>query len=197
MDGIWRAVLVGLTLAVAGCATPPAVKQLSSAQIGYFDAAQRAVAAQSAALIAAAGKLEALASARIAALEAQSNANLENWLAEHPGATVAERRKNAARALADAAKSARTAAEERTHLRAQVAAIRAKSAALGVYLARMREVQVTLDAYLSSEQAGERVLRTATAQPSVAALLKRLDALVPKVTAGAGELKRLLDALQV
>lgn len=197
MKGILRAMMVAAALGVAGCATPPAVKQLSSAQIGYFDAAQRAVAEQSAALIAAAEKLETLAAARIAELETRSNANLEAWLAEHPGATVAERRKRAARALADASKSARTAEEQRAHLRAQVAAIRSKCEELTTYLARMREVQVTLDAYLSSEQAGARVLQRATAQPSVAALLRRLDALVPKVTAGAGELKHLLDALQV
>lgn len=189
--------LVGL-LALAACATPPEVKQLSTAQIGYFDTALGAVARQSEALIIATEKIQKQAEARLAEQEKQNNDELANLLVnQSTGGDEAARRRIVSQALGEAGLNRQALEDGKARLAANVAAIKAKSQELQGYLKKMKDVQITLDAYIQSEKAGEGVLNDVVNQPSVSRLLGTVSDLIPKVSGAADDIMTLLSGLRV
>jgi hypothetical protein len=58
----------------------------------------------------------------------------------------------------------------------------------------MREVQVALNAYLQSKQAGEQMLRDAFQRPLVQSFLGTINQLLPKVSGTINDVKTLGEA---
>lgn len=192
--------LVWLTLVLipplTGCSTPPEVKQLSVAQIKYFDTAIEAVRLQSEALIIAAERIQEQAEARITETEKQSLSRFERLAVDTiPSQTEDERKKTAEQMLEGVVKTNQASVNARQRLAEDLAAIKAKTQELEAYIAQMKEVQVALDAYLQSEQAGEQWLRGVLKQPSVQSLLATANDLLPKVTENIKTVKALLSGL--
>jgi uncharacterized protein YcfL len=65
MRKLWQLIVLSIPLLLMACSTPTAVKQLSRAQLSYFDAALEAVQLQSEALLLVAEKIKAQAEQRI------------------------------------------------------------------------------------------------------------------------------------
>lgn len=194
---ILRNILAGATLiALSACATPPEVKQLSTAQIQYFETAIKAVATQSEALVLASTKIQKQAEERIAAREADSNAQLVKLLSDNStGSSEADRKTLAEKVLKASESSTKSAAAARAKLRQDLDAIKAKSEELGQYIATMKDVQIALDAYIQSEKAGEKIVNSVLDQPSVSHLLAKVQQTIPRVTGAANDLKALLSGL--
>lgn len=194
---ILRNILAGATLiALSACATPPEVKQLSTAQIQYFETAIKAVATQSEALVLASTKIQKQAEERIAAREADSNAQLVKLLSDNSaGSSEADRKTLAEKVLKASESSTKSAAAARAKLQQDLDAIKAKSEELGQYIATMKDVQIALDAYIQSEKAGEKIVNSVLDQPSVSHLLAKVQQTIPRVTGAANDLKALLSGL--
>lgn len=183
-------------IALSACATPPEVKQLSSAQIQYFDSAIKAVATQSEALVLASTKIQKQAEERIAKREADSKAQLVTLLSDsNKGDSAADRKTLAEKVLKASESSAKSAAAARAKLQQDLNTIKAKSEELGQYITSMKDVQIALDAYIQSEKAGEKVVTSVLEQPSVSHLITRVQKTIPKVTGAARDLKVLLTGL--
>lgn len=194
---ILRNILAGATLiALSACATPPEVKQLSTAQIQYFETAIKAVATQSEALVLASTKIQKQAEERIAAREADSNAQLVKLLSDNStGSSEADRKTLAEKVLKASESSTKSAAAARAKLQQDLDAIKAKSEELGQYIATMKDVQIALDAYIQSEKAGEKIVNSVLDQPSVSHLLAKVQQTIPRVTGAANDLMALLSGL--
>lgn len=194
---ILRNILAGATLiALSACATPPEVKQLSTAQIQYFETAIKAVATQSEALVLASTKIQKQAEERIAAREADSNAQLVKLLSDNStGSSEADRKTLAEKVLKASESSTKSAAAARAKLQQDLDAIKAKSEELGQYIATMKDVQIALDAYIQSEKAGEKIVSSVLDQPSVSHLLAKVQQTIPRVTGAANDLMALLSGL--
>lgn len=184
-----------LCLLLAACGTPPEVKQLSMAQIGYFDAAIRAVELQSEALLLAAQQIRSQAEARIVEIEKNSLARNKTLALELSSLEGGRREAVAEEMLSKVARVSRTAAAARGKLARDVAMIERKTQALRGFIGKLKQVHLALDAYLQSEQAGERVLRDVLKQPSVQRLLSTANELLPRVTGTMDEIKALIGDL--
>jgi hypothetical protein len=197
MRHIPKAVLVLLCGLLAGCATPPEVKQLSTAQIGYFDAAIKAVQVQADTLVAAAEKIAAMAEARIARIEKDNLDRLKKVAVETiPSTEAAKRGSIADKIFQSVTQTSNTSATAKAKLAADVAAIKAKTQDLASYIARMKDVQIALDAYLQSEKAGEKILQDILNQKDVKSLLGTVNGLLPKVTSATNDIQRLIGGLR-
>ncbi|WJG10691.1 hypothetical protein [Aliiglaciecola sp. LCG003] len=185
-----KSVLVLLILVLAGCATPPEVKQLSVQQNSYFDAAIKAVTIQSEALILATEKLVAQAQQRITDEEKSSQKVFEDLMQQ--GALSASDAQGTITSLAATAKAAE---QSRAQLNQDLAAIKQKSNELIAFLSKMKQVNITLDSYIQSEKAGEAVVNDIMKQPSVSALLDTINSLTPKILSGATEINTLLNGI--
>ncbi|MEO9904031.1 hypothetical protein [Nisaea sp.] len=192
-----RNVVAGaMLILLSACATPPEVKQLSTAQIQYFDTAIQAVATQSEALVLASTKIQKQAEERIAKREADSNAQLVKLLSDsNKGDSTDERKSLAEKVLTASKSSAKSAADARAKLQQDLDAIKAKSEELGRYIATMKDVQIALDAYIQSEKAGEKIVSSVLGQPSVSHLIDKVQKTIPNVTGAANDLKLLLSGL--
>jgi hypothetical protein len=189
-------VIASLVLMLAACGTPPEVKTLSAAQVSYFDKAIEATRIQSEALIVAAERIKEEAEARIKKREEDQKTDLSTTLAkELPAAPVAQRDEVLQKRMVKTLDVLSDAAQDRANLEQQMAAIQAKTDELQAYIVKMKEVQQALDAYLQSEQAGEKVLHDVLGQQGVSSLLGDVNSLLPKVTAAAGDLKGLIAGL--
>lgn len=185
------------SLLLAGCGTPPEVKQLSMAQIGYFDAAIKAVQVQADTLVAAAEKIAAMAEDRIARIEKSNLDRLKNVAVETiPSTAKDDRGPIADEMLRHVAQASSTSATARAKLAGDVAAIKAKNQELARYVNRMKDVQVALDAYLQSEKAGEKILQDILNQKDVKSLLGTVNELLPKVTSTTSDIQRLIGGLR-
>ncbi|MEP3068627.1 MAG: hypothetical protein ABJO66_05390 [Parvibaculum sp.] len=185
-----------MLILLSACATPPEVKQLSTAQIQYFDTAIQAVATQSEALVLASTKIQKQAEERIAKREADSNAQLVKLLSDsNKGDSTDERKSLAEKVLTASKSSAKSAADARAKLQQDLDAIKAKSEELGRYIATMKDVQIALDAYIQSEKAGEKIVSSVLGQPSVSHLIDKVQKTIPNVTGAANDLKLLLSGL--
>jgi peptidoglycan hydrolase-like protein with peptidoglycan-binding domain len=193
MKKIYRIVVLMIPLLV-GCGTPVAVKQLSVAQIGYFETAIEAVNLQSQALIVAAELIKTQAEARIDQDVRGNRADLERLMELIPSMSDAQRRSTTQRILDDAERTNSRATQNRAKLSGSLEAIKAKTQELQGYIVKMKEVQVALDAFLQSEQAGEQVIQATLKQPTIESLLNTVDSLVPKVTSTTNDLTRLIRA---
>lgn len=194
MRSILRNTLLTALFLLSACATPPQVKELSTAQIAYFDGAIEAVRAQSDALVLAAERIKQDAEARIKARTAVSRTEVRDALSpaegqQPPSATVVD---DLLKGLESAKES-----EQRniSKLQRQVDEIKAKVAELNAYIAKMKDVQVALDAYLQSEGAGEAVLQDVLKHPTVSDLLGTVTATLPKISDTTDALRRLLESL--
>lgn len=172
-----------------GCGTPAQVKQLSVKQAEYFDAAIEAVVVQSEALILASERLAELARKEI---DSASEENKKRFVTLVQGEITEE---TARRALDEVANTTETAAGAKARLDRDVDRIRQKTDELKIYLQKMKEVHMALDAYVQSEKAGERVLNDVLNQPSVSALLDSAGELIPKVQTGLNDITTLLGNL--
>lgn len=192
-----RNIMVGaMLIALSACATPPEVKQLSTAQIQYFETAITAVATQSEALVLASTKIQKQAEERIASREADSKAQLVTLLSDsNKGDSTAERKALAEKVLKASASSTQSAAAARAKLQQDLDAIKAKSEELGQYISTMKDVQIALDAYIQSEKAGEKIVTSVLEQPSVSHLITKVQKTIPRVTGAANDLKILLTGL--
>ncbi|MEQ8334523.1 hypothetical protein [Nisaea sp.] len=182
--------LVGLT----ACATPPQVKELSTAQIAYFDTAIKAVRAQSEALILAAERIRNDAEARIKARTARSRTDIRDALSPPPGQSPPD-----PTTVDDLLKGLESAKESEQQniakLEAHIGEIKARVAQLNSYIVKMKDVQVALNAYIQSEKAGEGVLTTVLKHPTVNDLLGTVSATLPKIAGTTDSLRRLLENL--
>lgn len=192
-----RNIMAGaMLIALSACATPPEVKQLSTAQIQYFNTAIEAVATQSEALILASTKIQKQAEERIAKREADSKAQLVGLLSKNSASNNANERKTLAEKVLKASESsAKSAAAARAKLQQDLDAIKSKSAELGQYISTMKDVQIALDAYIQSEKAGEKIVSSVLEQPTVSHLLTKVQNTIPRVTGAANDLKTLLSGL--
>jgi len=193
MRHLTACVLFGALFLLTACATPPQVKELSTAQIAYFNTAIEAVRAQSDALILAAERIKRDAEARIRARTVASRTDIRDALSSpgqrSPDPTVVD----------DLLKGLESAKENEAkniaRLQATLDEIRAKIGELNLYIARMKDVQVALDAYIQSENAGESVVQNILKHPNVANLLQSVSSTLPKLSDTADTLKRLLGEL--
>jgi hypothetical protein len=193
----FRLVVLSVPLLLMACSTPVAVKQLSVAQLSYFDTAITAVQLQSEALILAAEKIKAQADQRIEQRVQANRARLEALAVETlPTLDEAQRRAVTTRMLEDAERTNRAATESRARLANDLDAMKAKTRELQAYIVKMKEVQLALDAYLRSEQAGEQVMQSILKQPTVDSLLAQVSSLTPKVTSIMHEVQGLVSGLE-
>lgn len=185
-----------LSLTVTGCATPPQVKQLSLKQMEYFDAAIKAVALQSEALILAAEKLKSQAEEKISANEQKNRSRFEKFATETiPKLPDEEKSEATKKMLSEVAETSKVADVARTKLNNDIKIIKNKTEELQLYLKKMKEVHLALDAYIQSEKAGERVINDVLKHPSVNSLLSTANELIPKVQNGIQEIQTLLKGI--
>jgi rubrerythrin len=190
--------MLALTLVVTACGTPVQVQQLSRAQIGYFDTAIKAVKLQSETLVLAAEKIKEQAEARIAENERQNLKDLQKVVAETiPSMQEDQRRSAAEQMLKKTKETSQAAVNARTKLANDLKVIKARTQELQAYIAKMKEVQETLDAYLQSKQLGEQLLTDTLKQPTVKDLIDTVNKLLPKVTGAAETVKTLLGGLDM
>lgn len=181
-------------LLLSACATPPEVKELSTAQIAYFDTAIKAVRAQSDALVLAAERIKADAEARIKARTEASRVEVRDALS--PAAGQPQLAPTVVDDLLKGLESSKESEQQNiARLRAHVGEIKAKVAELNAYISKMKDVQVALDAYIQSEKAGEGVLQDVLKHPTVSDLLGTVNATLPKISDTTETLRRLLDSL--
>lgn len=189
-------IIISCITLLGACATPPEVKALSSAQVGYFDSAIKAVSAQSEALILAAEEIEKQAVARIEERDRKNEADLKKLLLENTGATPADRERLVDATLQSVTKAASISSTAKENLQRSLAEIKAKSGELRAYLDKMKQVQVALDAFLQSESAGEQILHDVLGHSSVANLLSTASDLATKTAQTSLEVKGLLEDLK-
>lgn len=186
-----RPVSVALTLALglflSACGTPPEVKTLSAAQVGYIQKTAQAVNAQSEALL-------TLAQAHVKTLEAQWKQTEDARLAQYAAQAKAD--PDSAEALVKAAAQYGAGwVARRQELAATVTKLKATSARLKQAMTDLSHVQEALNAYLQSEKAGEALLRTVLKVPGVEALLGRASQSVEQVASIASDLNGQLQDL--
>jgi hypothetical protein len=188
----WRRAAIPLALValLAGCGTPQEVKDLSAAQIRYFDAAVEAVKIESEALVLAANTIKAQAEERIDRLR-------DDQLAEYQklGRSGFSNDTTAAKLVTEIAALEQSTAESKANLAADLEAIRLKAQELTTYVEKMKQVQVVLDVYLQSEKVGESVSSSLLGRDSVQNALGTVNALLPRVAQTASELKVLIGNL--
>lgn len=177
-------------LLLVGCATPPEVKQLSVKQNEYFDAAIVAVSLQSEALILATEKLVEQAKQRIANEEKANNKRFQTLIQ-----TNALSASDAQETVNRLTKTAIEAEQSREKLDKDLQAIKHKTLKLGLFLKKMKEVNITLDSYIQSEKAGETIVNDVMKHPSVSALLDTVNTLTPKVQNSVNEINSLLNGI--
>jgi hypothetical protein len=194
----WRraALAIALPALLGACGTPQEVKDLSAAQIAYFDAAVQAVRIESEALVFAATKIKEDAERRIEATRTSTLGDFENLAAGGFAKVPADRRDETAKKMvSDIAEIEQTAAESKASLAADLEAIRLKTEELTGYIEKMKQVQVVLDVYLQSEKVGESVSSSLLGRDSVQNALGTVNALLPRVADTANELKTLIGNL--
>jgi predicted nuclease with TOPRIM domain len=190
---IRRLLILFVPLLLLACGTPSAVKQLSLAQIGYFDTAIQAVVLQSEALLTAAESIKQQAEQQIDQSVQSIRDRQQTFLTETlPTLDETQRRSETEERLKRLDEANRAAAESREKLSNDLEKIKAKTEELRTYIAKMKDVQVALDAYLQSEKVGEQVTQSILKQPTVENLLGTVNGLVPKVKDTSKELKTLL-----
>lgn len=177
-------------LLLVGCATPPEVKQLSVKQNEYFDAAIVAVSLQSEALILATEKLVAQAKQRIAKEEKDNNERFQALM--QANALSASDALETVNRLTITAKEAE---QSRKKLDEDLQNIKNKTLELGLFLKKMKEVNITLDSYIQSEKAGEAIVKDVMKHPSVSALLESVNTLTPKIQNSVNEINSLLNGI--
>lgn len=182
---------------ITGCATPPEVKQLSLKQMEYFDSAIEAVVAQSEALIMATETIVNNAKSEIEKKENEGRDSMEN-LAVNIIPTLSEDKKKAAalKMLNEVAETVKEAEQARIALDNDLKKIKEKSNELTLYLKKMKDVHIAIDAYVQSEKAGEKVVTDLLQHPSVNDLLTKANDLIPKIQQGSAEVKTLLNSIQ-
>lgn len=186
---------LGLLL-LTSCGTPPEVQALSTAQIGYFDSAIKAVNVQSEALVLAAGEIQKHAKARIEARSAANQADLKELLLKDPQANPKDQARLVDATLKSAAQTAMTTQAAIANLDRDLQQIREKSAELNKYITKMKDVQTTLNAYIQSEKAGDAVLKDVLKQPSVGGMISSLAETSERVTETASSITHLLSGLK-
>ena len=175
-------VVVLLVIFLASCATPPEVKTLSVAQIGYFDVAIGAVRTEGEALVLAADTIRKQAEAQIDVEVARTQSEVATTLATTlPNLPPADRATAAARLLAAASAPALAGAESKARLQARLDLIRTRAQDLQKAIEEMKNVQVALDAYLSSAGAGSDVSALLLGSPGVQGILSRAGLTMERV----------------
>lgn len=173
-----------------GCATPAEIQHLSEQQVKYFDVAINSVVKQSEALIIAAEKLVEKSDERIKELEAENRKLFEEMILD----TITDPQQAKA-IIQEIVETVQSVEEAKTKHNADVEKIKQKTAEIGEYLAKMKEVQVALNAYIQSEKMGEAVVNDILKLPSVNFLLNTVDELTPKIQDGLTEIKTLITGI--
>ncbi len=186
----------GLPILVSACGTPPEVKALSTAQIGYFNLAIEVVQKQSEALILAAETIKKQAEARINKKEQAELASFKDLVANKmPAIPVGKRESTAKETVERITQTSQKAAAAKASLVGDLEEIKRKTEDIRAYIEQMKQVQIALDAYLQSEQAGEKVVKEILSQPSTERFLSFVDGLLPKVSGAVDELSGLVGGL--
>ncbi len=192
-----RTLILSLPLMLSACAAPPEVKQLSLKQQEYLEVLSHAVAAQSDALISVAEKMKKQAEAKIAEHEERSLEGLKNLVVKTiPGQGRSKRVKTADAILKQAAQINKKAEKSRQKLEDKLAKIKRKTAELQLYLEKIKEVQLTLDAYIQSKKAGEKVLSSISGHSAVSGLFSQIDQYLPKIKQTSKDLQDVLKTLE-
>lgn len=186
------AIALALGLLCAGCATPPELKTLSVAQIGYFDTTAKAVSDESKALILAATIIKDRAAADIDARTQAAQDRTANTIATTiPGLPADQRVAATARLLGSAQGVVTGAADDKAKLLDRLAKIQVATDSLQAAINEMKEVQIALDAYIQSPTAGELVTSTVLGLPGVQALISQAKVTMATVSARAADLLAL------
>jgi len=158
------------------------LKTLSVAQIGYFDVAIGAVRTEGEALVLAADTIRKQAEAQIDVEVARTQSEVATTLATTlPNLPPADRATAAARLLAAASAPALAGAESKARLQARLDLIRTRAQDLQKAIEEMKNVQVALDAYLSSAGAGSDVSALLLGSPGVQGILSRAGLTMERV----------------
>ena len=184
--------VVLVSIGLAACGTPDAVKQLSTAQVGNLDAAAVAVAAQGKALVTLAQQVKKEREARIEDLH---KVNVELFTNQAAGGFPGETDKKSAaeNAFDTVAQSEMVRADAIARLDSRLKLIAAKNDELVAYIRKLEDAQKVLDGYLQSERLGEALLGEAMEVPFVSQAIGAVNALKAKVLASTGELEGLVD----
>ncbi|MBO6562452.1 MAG: hypothetical protein JJ959_18040 [Nisaea sp.] len=181
-------------LVLSACTTPPQVKELSTAQIAYFNTAIDAVRAQSDALLIAAERIKRDAETRIKARTVSSRLDVRDALSPPRGQGRLD-----PTVVNDLLKGLESAKENEQQniakLQATIDEIKVKIGELNSYIAKMKDVQIALDAFLQSKDAGESVVQNLLKHPNVGYLLESVSDTVPRLSGTTETLKRLLGDL--
>jgi hypothetical protein len=189
-----RACTFLIPLLIVGCATPPEVKQLSLKQMEYFDSAIEAVSIQSEALIIATEIIVNNAKYEIEKKETEGRKGMEDLAINEIPKLPNEKKKAAAKRMLDAVtEMVKVSEQSRANLDNDLEIIKKKSIELTLYLRKMKDVHMAIDAYVQSEKAGEKVVADILQHPSVNDLLSKANDLVPKIDKGSTQLQAILN----
>ncbi len=196
MGWLIRLFIVTVPLLLMSCAAPGTVKQLSVAQVGYFDTAISAVQSQSTDLIRTAEQVREQAEKNIEQDVENVKKKHQDLLTMPPSESSENRQATSDEALARVEEASRQAVKNRDQLNDDIASLKTRTQELQTYIAKMKEVQIVLDAYLQSEQAGDQVTQ-GLAQPSVQSLMESMDNLTPTLASRSSETDPPISGFEV
>lgn len=189
-------IVLVLSAALPACGTPTEVKTLSTAQIEYFNKIIAAVQLQSKALIIAAETIKQQAEERIEQRATERVKRITNTLATAiPNQPEANRHETALRLVESALAADQNKATVRADMQIKLDAIKSKTRELGAALEQMKEVQQALDAFLQSEQVGERVMREVLGYSGTQKLLDSANSVMKTVSEKTSDITQLLSQL--
>ena len=193
----FKILFISLIFMLSGCVTPPEVKQLSLKQLEYLDVLSDAVAAQSDALISIAEQIKKQAETKITQHEQESIARLKVLVVKTiPTQGSSKREKTAEAILSQASDINKQAEKSRQKLERQFTKIKEKTEELQLYLQKIRDVQLTLDAYIQSTKAGEKVLAATLGHTTVDSLFGHINHYLPKIKQTTQDLQGMLKTLE-
>jgi len=166
----------------------PKVKQLSVKQIGYFDSAIEITTIQSEALILATEKLIAHAKDKVDLSEEIRNVSAEKSMQKSLSG------KDARELASKLSKTTMEAMESRRKLDEYLEKITRKSKDLNIYLQKMKEIQVAMDAYIVSEKSGEAVVENS--YYTIENMIRTVNEMTPKIKSGIEEISVLLNEIE-
>ncbi|MFT5756922.1 MAG: hypothetical protein ACI9LM_001647 [Alteromonadaceae bacterium] len=181
-----------------GCATPPEVKQLSQSQLEYFESAIIAVTIQSEALIKATEIIVNNGKNKLLKAEADMKKDVQQALVDElkDNNEIPQINKVALEVYGYVDKYSVDKNKKLKMLANNLELVKSKSNELTEYLKQMRDVQKTLDAYIQSEKAGEKILKDTLKHPSISALLDKASMYKEKIIERGAQINKIFETIE-